>query len=104
MSSSKCLNLYYSGYTIKSLTFSGAEDFDCDISDDGKILIKGTTTTGEDIVCKNSQVFKMQTQNLCPHGPFTLSFHLPGPVKHQQFTGRFGLEGVLEGIVKKKFD
>jgi hypothetical protein len=83
-------------------SFLTAEDFNCDVEPDGKIVIKGVTTTGEKIVCKNSQIFQMQTQNLCPPGHFSISFQLPGPVDHQQFSGSFGIDGILEGIVKKR--
>ncbi|KAK7858830.1 alpha-crystallin domain-containing protein 22.3 [Quercus suber] len=65
-------------------------------------IIKGVTTTGEKIVCKNSQIFQMQSQNLCPPGHFSISFQLPGPVDNQQFSGSFGIDGILEGIVKKR--
>ncbi|GKV08945.1 hypothetical protein SLEP1_g20514 [Rubroshorea leprosula] len=75
--------------------------FSCDVEPDGTILIKGITTTGEKIVCKHSQVFQMQTQNFCPTGHFSVSFQLPGPVNHPQFTSHFA-DGILEGIVKKR--
>ncbi|KAL5788613.1 hypothetical protein ACOSP7_005562 [Xanthoceras sorbifolium] len=78
------------------------KDFGCDIDPDGKILINGITTTGEQIVCKHSHVFQMQTQNLCPPGQFSITFQLPGPVDNQHFTGNFGTNGILEGIVKKR--
>ncbi|XP_031255398.1 alpha-crystallin domain-containing protein 22.3 [Pistacia vera] len=78
------------------------KDFLFDIQPDGKINIKGVTTTGEKIVCKNSQVFKMQTQHLCPPGHFTITFWLPGPVNTRHFSGNFGTDGILEGIVKKR--
>ncbi|KAK9919768.1 hypothetical protein M0R45_028346 [Rubus argutus] len=41
-------------------------------------------------------------ENLAPAGHFSVSFHLPGPVDFQQFTGSFETDGVLEGIVKKR--
>ncbi|KAL0005875.1 hypothetical protein SO802_013436 [Lithocarpus litseifolius] len=78
------------------------KDFSCEVEPDGKIVIKGVTTTGEKIVCKNSQIFQMQSQNLCPPGHFSISFQLPGPVDNQQFSGSFGIDGILEGIVKKR--
>ncbi|XP_010528867.1 PREDICTED: alpha-crystallin domain-containing protein 22.3 [Tarenaya hassleriana] len=77
------------------------KDFSCDIEPDGKILIKGVTMTGEKTVCRDSQVFKMLTQNLCPPGHFTVSFQLPGPVNSEEFDGQFGSDGVLAGTVKK---
>ncbi|XP_018841775.1 alpha-crystallin domain-containing protein 22.3 isoform X1 [Juglans regia] len=81
---------------------SREDDFNCDVEPSGKIVIKGVTTTGETIVCKNSQIFQMQTQNLCPPGHFSISFQLPGPVDHQQCSGSFGIDGILEGVVKKR--
>ncbi|XVE62981.1 hypothetical protein DITRI_Ditri06bG0163000 [Diplodiscus trichospermus] len=75
-------------------------DFNCDIEPDGKVLIKGITTTGEKIVCKHFQVFQMLTQNLCPPGHFTVSFQLPGPVNPLEVTSCLA-NGILEAIVKK---
>lgn len=75
-------------------------EFTCEVEIDGKVLIKGMTT-GDRTVHKYSQVFEMQTQNLCPTGNFTISFKLPGPVDPQAFSGIFGTDGILEGIVLK---
>ncbi|KAH7866267.1 hypothetical protein Vadar_017895 [Vaccinium darrowii] len=60
-------------------------EFGCEVANDGRVLIRGVTTTGEQTVYVQSQVFKMQTQNLCPSGHFSISFRLPGPVDPQQF-------------------
>ncbi|XP_059313104.1 increased DNA methylation 2 isoform X1 [Lycium ferocissimum] len=76
-------------------------EFTCEVESDGKVLIRGMTTTGDRTVSKYSQVFEMQTQNLCPTGHFTISFKLPGPVDPQEFSGNFGTDGILEGIVLK---
>ncbi|KAK8605167.1 hypothetical protein V6N13_082619 [Hibiscus sabdariffa] len=76
------------------------KDFNCDIEPDGKVVIKGISTTGEKIVCKNFQIFHMQTQNLCLPGPFTVTFQLPGPVNNQEATSYLA-NGMLEAIVKK---
>ncbi|TYJ12255.1 hypothetical protein E1A91_A11G337100v1 [Gossypium mustelinum] len=77
------------------------KDFSCDIESDGKVLIKGLTTTGEKLVVKNSQVFHMLTQNLCPSGHFTVSFELPGPVDPEKVTSCLA-NGLLEAVVKKR--
>ena len=69
---------------------------------DGQILIKGVTTTGEKTVYKNSLKFEMQSQNLCPPGHFSISFKLPGPVDSQHLSAHFGIDGVFEGIVRKR--
>lgn len=71
------------------------------MENDGKVLISGVTTTGERTIYKYSQVFEMQSQNLCPSGNFSISFNLPGPVDPHQFSGNFGADGILEGIVMK---
>eukprot|EP01018_Ginkgo_biloba_P029148 Gb_23721 [translate_table: standard] len=77
-------------------------EFSCEVECDGKVMIRGTTTTGEQRVYKSSRVFHMQTQHLCPPGPFTVSFQLPGPVEPREFSGNFGSDGILEGIVMKE--
>lgn len=77
-------------------------EFSCEVECDGKVIIRGTTTTGEQKVCKSSRVFHMQTQHLCPPGPFTVSFQLPGRVEPREFSGNFGSDGILEGIVMKE--
>ncbi|XWS42418.1 hypothetical protein CRYUN_Cryun16bG0012900 [Craigia yunnanensis] len=90
---------YYFRVTLPGVSMD-KRDFNCDIEPDGKVLIKGISTTGEKIVCKNFQIFHMLTQNLCPPGPFTVSFQLPGPVNPQEVTSRLA-DGMLEAIVKK---
>ncbi|RZB87434.1 increased DNA methylation 2-like [Glycine soja] len=76
-------------------------EFSCEVGTDGKVLISGVTTTGENTVSRYSQVFEMQTRNLCPPGQFSVSFQLPGPVDPHQFSGNFGIDGILEGVVMK---
>ncbi|KAH6794227.1 hypothetical protein C2S52_004704 [Perilla frutescens var. hirtella] len=78
-----------------------AKDFSCEVESDGAVIIKGVTVTGERAVEKYSQLFEMRTQNLCPPGPFCISFKLPGPVDPQQFHGTFATDGILEGIALK---
>ncbi|XP_047252005.1 alpha-crystallin domain-containing protein 22.3-like [Capsicum annuum] len=74
----------------------------CEVRPDGRIVIKGESATGESTVCKHSMVFKMQTQNLCPPGEFTVSIQLPGPIDHLTSDCVFGTDGIFEGVVKKK--
>ncbi|KAL4578073.1 hypothetical protein LXL04_014189 [Taraxacum kok-saghyz] len=76
-------------------------EFSCEVEDDGKVLVRGVTVTGEKTVSRFDQIFEMQTQKLCPPGHFSVSFKLPGPVDPQQFSGNFGTDGILEGIVMK---
>ncbi|KAL9235054.1 hypothetical protein vseg_009854 [Gypsophila vaccaria] len=76
--------------------------FQCEVESDGRVLIRGETVTGEKTVHRYSQEFVMQSRNLCPPGPFSISFRLPGPVDPQQFSGTFGTNAILEGIVMKQ--
>ncbi|KAG6750528.1 hypothetical protein POTOM_045024 [Populus tomentosa] len=76
-------------------------EFSCKIENDGKVLIKGITTTGEETVYRFSQKFEMLSRNLCSPGQFSISFQLPGPVDPSQFSGKFGFDGILEVIVMK---
>lgn len=85
-----------------SIHFVTAGTFSCDIEPTGKVIIKGITATGERIVRRHSQVFEMRTRNLCPPGHFSVSFELPGPVDEQRCTLSFGVDGILEGNVKKR--
>lgn len=78
------------------------DDFTCDVQPDGEITIKGVTSTGQKKVRRNSMYFEMQTQNLCPAGEFSISFHLPGPIDDEKpIKGVFGSDGIFEAIVKK---
>ncbi|GER27116.1 galactosyltransferase family protein, partial [Striga asiatica] len=74
----------------------------CEIESNGTVIIKGVTVTGERVVEKYEQSFEMVTHNLCPPGPFSISFKLPGPVDPQQFHGTFSTDGILEGIALKE--
>jgi len=51
---------------------------------------------------KQSRVFHMKLRRLCPPGPFTLSFNLPGPIDPRLFTANFRADGLLEGIAIKQ--
>ncbi|KAM3219053.1 hypothetical protein P3L10_023584 [Capsicum annuum] len=76
--------------------------FRCDVGPNGRILIRGVSVTGERKVRRKNMVFKMQTQNLCPPGEFTVSFQLPGPIDHLNLSCNFGPDGIFEGVAKKK--
>lgn len=77
-------------------------EFNCNVECDGQVTIRGCTTTGAPFVEKNGRRFHMHTLNLCPLGPFSVTFHLPGPVEPSHFTGTFGSDGILEGIILKQ--
>ncbi|XP_010259756.1 PREDICTED: increased DNA methylation 3-like [Nelumbo nucifera] len=73
----------------------------CEIEHDGKVHLRGMTMTGEKFILRHSRIFRMQTQNLCPPGPFTISFSLPGPVDPRLFLPDFRSDGILEAVVMK---
>ncbi|KAF3446930.1 hypothetical protein FNV43_RR12110 [Rhamnella rubrinervis] len=74
--------------------------FNCEIESDGKVHIQGLTSGGKTIK-KPSRVFEMKFQQLCPPGPFTLSFSLPGPVDPRLFAPNFRSDGIFEGVIMK---
>ncbi|PQQ12547.1 increased DNA methylation 2 [Prunus yedoensis var. nudiflora] len=53
-------------------------EFSCEVENEGRVLIRGVTMTGEKT--------------------------LPGPVDPQEFSGNFGTDGILEGVVMKRKD
>ncbi|BAT86789.1 Increased DNA methylation 3 [Vigna angularis] len=78
-----------------------AGTFSCDVQSNGRVMIKGVVTGGK-IIRKQARVFEMKIQKLCPPGPFTLSFSLPGPVDPRLFVANFRADGLLEGIAIKQ--
>ncbi|XP_039059088.1 alpha-crystallin domain-containing protein 22.3-like [Hibiscus syriacus] len=91
---------YYFRVTLPGVS-QDKQDFSCDIDADGKVLIKGISTTGEKVVQRGSLTFTMVTQNLCPPGEFTVSFELPSPVNTEEVTSHLA-DGMLEVMVKKR--
>ncbi|KAL2489427.1 increased DNA methylation 3-like [Forsythia ovata] len=75
--------------------------FSCEIERDGKVSIRGVTSTGVKTVSKYSRVFEMKFQQQCPPGPFTLCFSLPGPVDPRLFSPYFRSDGIFEAVVAK---
>ncbi|KAJ0257490.1 hypothetical protein HA466_0083430 [Hirschfeldia incana] len=79
-------------------------EFSCKIKSDGKVILKGSTTTGCKTIKRHSRVFKMSIQNLCSSGPFRLSFRLPGPVDPRLFSPNFRSDGIFEAVVIRQED
>ncbi|KAB2620895.1 hypothetical protein D8674_039475 [Pyrus ussuriensis x Pyrus communis] len=77
---------------------------ECDDSYLFRVSLPGVRRDEREFSCEYTQMFEMQTQNLCPSGQFSISFQLPGPVNPQQFSGNFGTDGILEVIVMKRND
>lgn len=76
-------------------------EFRCEIERDGKVHVRGETSTGGKTVSRHSRVFEMKFQQQAPPGPFTLSFTLPGPVDPRLFYPNFRSDGIFEAIVMK---
>ena len=90
-------------HTIKNLiTFILAAGlFSCEIEREGRVHVRGVTSTGGRTVSRHSRVYEMKFQQQCPPGPFSISFHLPGPVDPRLFSPHFRSDGILEGIIMK---
>lgn len=73
----------------------------CEVECDGKVHIRGLSSTGGSTITKESHVYHMNLQQLCPPGPFTLSFSLPGPVDPRLFSPKFRDDGIFEAVVVK---
>ncbi|KAL7244601.1 hypothetical protein ACSBR2_000053 [Camellia fascicularis] len=75
--------------------------FSCEIERDGKVHVRGVTSTGGKTVLRHSRIYEMKFQQQCPPRPFTLSFSLPGPVDPRLFSPHFRSNGILEVVVLK---
>ncbi|KAH6778271.1 HSP20-like chaperones superfamily protein [Perilla frutescens var. hirtella] len=76
-------------------------EFSCEIQRDGKVCVRGVTSTGGKFVQKYSRVYEMKLQQQCQPGPFTLFFNLPGPVDPRLFAPHFRPDGIFEAVVAK---
>lgn len=72
----------------------------CQIQRDGRVHIEGVMT-GVGLLRDSSTVYQMKVQQLCPPGPFTICFNLPGPVDPRLFSPNFRPDGILEMVVMK---
>ncbi|XP_027063278.2 increased DNA methylation 3 [Coffea arabica] len=72
----------------------------CNIQLNGRVHIEGVITESQ--FMKNcSKVFEMKVQQLCPTGPFSVSFNLPGPVDPRLCSFSFKAGGIFEVVVLK---
>ncbi|KAF5177823.1 Increased dna methylation, partial [Thalictrum thalictroides] len=79
---------------------SSAEDaMECIVERGGRVTIKGLTMTGEDYVCKGSQMFEM-TKRLPSSGIFSISFNLPGRVENRNYNCSLK-DGLLEFVSQR---
>ncbi|KAK3232047.1 hypothetical protein Dsin_003928 [Dipteronia sinensis] len=72
-----------------------------EIERDGKVHIKGVMANC--VFLENSStVFQMKVEKMCPPGPFSISFSLPGQVDPRMFSSTYRPDGILEVIVRKR--
>ncbi|CAH9070414.1 unnamed protein product [Cuscuta europaea] len=76
-------------------------EFSCEIEREGKVHIRGVTSTSENILSRHSRLFEMKFQEQCPPGAFTMSFSLPGPVDPRLIAPNFRSDGIFEAVVMK---
>ncbi|XP_062097821.1 increased DNA methylation 3 [Humulus lupulus] len=72
----------------------------CEIQRDGRVHIEGVMND-VGLLKDSSTVYHMKVQQLCPPGPFTISFSLPGPVDPRLFSPSFRPDGILEVVIMK---
>ncbi|CAH9079837.1 unnamed protein product [Cuscuta europaea] len=74
----------------------------CDIQRDGKVNIEGVITESHQLLRNSSAgLYQVNVQELCPPGPFSVSFSLPGPVDPRLCSPTFRQDGILEVVVVK---
>ncbi|XAR61507.1 hypothetical protein NMG60_11015952 [Bertholletia excelsa] len=78
----------------------GIGNLKCTIGADGRVCIEGVV--GGPRMLNDSKSLGMKAKLLCPTGPFTVSFSLPGPVDPRLASCSFGSDGILEVLVKAK--
>lgn len=86
---------------MRLMSFVVAGQFSCEVESNGKVHLRGITSGGRTIK-KRCRVFEMEFQQLCPPGPFTLSFSLPGPVDPRLFAPNFRSDGIFEAVILKQ--
>lgn len=84
------------------LPFIIADTFSWFIEHDGKIFIRGRTTTGEKKVLKHGKVYLKCWHKFFVHRVnFPSHFKLLGPINSDGVNAGFGTDGIFEGVVKK---
>ncbi|KAL2499202.1 HSP20-like chaperones superfamily protein [Abeliophyllum distichum] len=79
---------------------SSNSNLKCDIHSDGSVRVEGVVAEAQ-ILKNESEEFELKLHQLCPAGPFTISFNLPGPVDPRLFSPSFRPDGILEVVVLK---
>ncbi|KAF3524888.1 hypothetical protein F2Q69_00051730 [Brassica cretica] len=69
-------------------------------SREGRVCIKGVVPEIA-IPSDSGCLYRMQVQQLCPPGPFSITFSLPGQVDPRLFSPKFRPDGIFEVVVVK---
>ncbi|CAF2065273.1 hypothetical protein Bca4012_102083 [Brassica carinata] len=72
----------------------------CDIQREGRVCIQGVVPEIA-IPSDSGCLYRMQVQQLCPPGPFSITFSLPGQVDPRLFSPKFRPDGIFEVVVVK---
>ncbi|XP_010428704.1 PREDICTED: increased DNA methylation 3 [Camelina sativa] len=72
----------------------------CEIQREGRVCIQGVVPEIA-IPSETGYLYRMQVQQLCPPGPFSITFNLPGQVDPRLFSPTFRSDGILEVVVVK---
>ncbi|CAA7020279.1 unnamed protein product [Microthlaspi erraticum] len=71
-----------------------------EIQRDGRVCIQGVIPETT-IPSESGRLYRMQVQQTCPPGPFSIGFSLPGPVDPRLCSPMFQPCGILEVVVVK---
>uniref|UniRef100_A0A1J3FVC4 Increased DNA methylation 3 n=1 Tax=Noccaea caerulescens TaxID=107243 RepID=A0A1J3FVC4_NOCCA len=72
----------------------------CEIQRDGRVRIQGVIPEIT-IPSESGCLYRMQVQQLCPPGPFSIAFNLPGQVDPRLISPMFQPGGIFEVVVVK---
>ncbi|XP_058220509.1 increased DNA methylation 3-like isoform X1 [Rhododendron vialii] len=72
----------------------------CNVQADGRVNIDGLVRDSS--LLNDMRSYEMKVERLCPRGPFSVAFNLPGPVDPRLCSLNFRPDGILEVVVKTK--
>ena len=78
----------------------GTDKIKCEIQREGRVCIQGVVPEIA-IPSDSGCLYRMQVQQLCPPGPFSITFNLPGQVDPRLFSPKFRPDGIFEVVVVK---
>lgn len=82
------------------ILFVIAGNLRCNVQADGRVNIDGLVR--DSALLNDMSCYEMKVEQLCPRGPFSVAFNLPGPVDPRLCSLNFRPDGILEVVVKAK--